>query len=183
MPSPVDVQPTGINADPTLPPGLPPALLPGPTAAASGLTDTQATTIYSLVAHDLVEQSLATATSQTMPAFIGINPRAGEGPLLDTDATNGEIPPDLIDNLADLRTTVTFSSFMDAIGSLDDGGVVRDNGIYLALGVLESDGPDRVRAYASYYRGATDATGYQYTLSRSPGGPWSIEDRQIMWDH
>jgi hypothetical protein len=86
--------------------------------------------------------------------------------------------------MGDLGTTVTFSPFMEAIGALEDGAKVRDDGIYLTLGVLEDQGsPDKLAAYASYYRASDDATGYRYVLEKAAGGPGVIKDRQQVWDH
>ncbi len=146
----------------------------------------QALTIYSLVAHDLVAQSMTVTgtVTPTMPGYIGISPRAGEGELLDTTSSTQTIPDDLIDSMADLGTTVTFADFMDAIGALDNGGHVQNNGIYLTLGVLEPQADaNHVATYASFYRAANDATGYRYQLERVPGGPWVIDDRKEVWDH
>jgi hypothetical protein len=163
------------------PPEGPPPPTSGPVATVS--TD-EAVVIYSLIAHDLVAQSLTTAATKTTPAYIGISRQAGQGALLDTDSTNVTIPDDLIDELGDLGTTVTFSPFMEAIGPLEDGARVRDGGIYLTLGVLEDQGtPDKIAAYASYYRATDDATGYRYVLEKAAGGPWVIKDRQQVWDH
>lgn len=178
--------PGGPN--PAHPPPIPPTLAvnsvprpPAPTALATGVAPQEASTIYNLIAHDLVAQSQG-APGAAPPPYIGINPQAGKGPLLDTSAADVEISDDLIDNMADLGTTVAFSGFMDAIGSLENGGQVRDRGIYLTIGVLEPAG-DNVQAYASYYRASNDATGYRYTLERAGGGPWVIKDRQQVWDH
>jgi hypothetical protein len=157
------------------------AAAPAPTAA---IPADDAVTIYSLIAHDLVAQAVAASATPTAPTFIGMNDRAGQGELLDTEASNATIPDDLIDNMADLGATVVFTPFMQAIGPLDDGGTVRDDGIYLTFGVLEPQGDAaHVAAYASYYRGADDATGYRYTLEKAAGGPWVIKDRRQIWDH
>ena len=137
--------------------------------------------IYNLVAHDLVSESRKAPTDK-LPAYIGINPRPGKGELLDTDSSTQTIPDDLVDNMADLGTTVAFAPFMQAIGSLDDGGKVRDDGIYLTLGLLEPAGAD-IKTYASTYRARDDATGYRYTLQKPAGGPWTILQRQVVWDH
>ncbi|HMA37730.1 MAG TPA: hypothetical protein VKY74_24970 [Chloroflexia bacterium] len=173
---------------PTAPPvpTMPPTVPPTPTVApvATGVAEEQAEVIYSLIAHDLVTQSLVTTTTKTIPAYIGISPRAGQGSLLDTDASNLPIPENLIEDLADLGTTVAFVPFMEAIGPLEEGGQVRDGGVYLTLGVLtpQSDA-DHVAAYASYYRATNDATGYLYHLEKGGSGPWVIKDRQQVWDH
>ena len=173
-----------IPATATAIPASPPTVAPTVPPAVATLTDPEALIVYSLIAHDLVGLSVATATLKKAPPFIGINPRAGKGPLLDTDSATATIPQDLIDNMADLGTTVTFSSFMDAVGALENGGQVRDNGIYLTFGQLEPQGsPDRVAAYASIYRANTDATGYRYLVERVADGPWIIKDRQQVWDH
>ena len=163
------------------PPDGPPLPTAGPVATVG--TD-EAVVIYSLIAHDLVAQSLTTAATKTTPEYIGISQQAGQGALLDTDSTNVTIPDDVIDEMGDLGTTVTFSPFMEAIGALEDGAQVRDGGIYLTLGVLEDQGsPDKLAAYASYYRASDDATGYRYILEKAAGGPWVIKDRQQVWDH
>ena len=86
--------------------------------------------------------------------------------------------------MADLGATVVFTPFMQAIGPLEDGGRVRDDGMYLTFGVLEPQGDAaHVAAYASFYRGSDDATGYRYTLEKAAGGPWVIKDRRQVWDH
>ncbi len=145
------------------------------------LSDSDTLLIYNLIAHDLVSES-SKATGGKLPAYIGINPRPGKGELLDTDSSTQTIPDDLVDNMADLSTTVAFAPFMAAIGSLDDGGKVRDDGIYLTLGVLEPAGAD-IQTYASTYHARDEATGYRYTLQKPAGGPWTIQQRQVVWDH
>jgi hypothetical protein len=175
------VAPTETISPDIPPPEGPPPPTSGPVATVSA---DEAVVIYSLIAHDLVAQSLTTAATKTTPAYIGISQQAGLGALLDTDSSNVTIPDDVIDEMGDLGTTVTFSPFMDAIGALEDGAKVRDDGIYLTLGVLEDQGtPDKIAAYASYYRANDDATGYRYVLEKAAGGPWVIKDRQPMWDH
>jgi hypothetical protein len=180
-PPPAAAEPTETISPDLPPPDEPPPPTSGPVATVS--TD-EAVVIYSLIAHDLVAQSLTTAASKTTPAYIGISQQAGLGALLDTDSSNVTIPDDVIDEMGDLGTTVTFSPFMDAVGALEDGAKVRDDGIYLTLGVLEDQGtPDKIAAYATYYRANDDATGYRYVLEKAAGGPWVIKDRQPVWDH
>ncbi len=147
----------------------------------AALSEDDTLLIYNLIAHDLVSEGRK-ATGGNLPAYIGINPRPGKGELLDTDSSTQIIPDDLVDNMADLGTTVAFAPFMQAIGSLDDGGKVRDDGIYLTLGLLEPAGAD-IQTYASSYRAREDATGYRYTLQKPAGGPWTIQQRQVVWDH
>jgi hypothetical protein len=188
LPAVAATAPVAPTAPPAAQASTSPAAGAAPTQAAPSPTVVipadDAVTIYSLIAHDLVAQAVAASTPGAAPAFIGMNDRAGQGELLDTDASDATIPDDLIDNMADLGATVVFTPFMQAIGPLDDGGRVRDDGMYLTFGVLEPQGDaTHVAAYASYYRGSDDATGYRYTLEKAAGGPWVIKDRRQVWDH
>lgn len=170
------------TAEPTrvIPTEIPTIELPPPPTAPptpSGLDSAQFVAIYALVAHDLVPPPA--------PAFVAIAPDAAQGELLDTPAPERPIPPELISALADLSTTVELSSFMEAIGPLESGGRVRDDGVFLTLGVVEpedSAGPDGVALYASAYRASDDATGYRYRIYRE-GTRWVIKDKTQMWDH
>ena len=180
LPAPTSVAPTDVPTDaPTDVPGVAFATPTDPPVAA--LNDSDTLLIYNLVAHDLVNES-STANGGKLPTYIGINPRPGKGELLDTDSSNQTIPEDLVDNMADLSTTIAFAPFMEAIGSLDDGGKVRDDGIYLTLGLIEPAGTD-IQTYASTYHARDDATGYRYTLQKPAGGPWTILKRDVVWDH
>jgi hypothetical protein len=169
-PEPTHVIPTAI---PTI------ALPPPPTAppAANGVDETQLTAIYSLVAHDLVPRPA--------PPYLAIAPTAAQGELLDTPAPDRPIPPGLIGALSDLSTTIELTSFMEAIGPLESGGRVRNDGMFLTFGVVEPDesaGPNGVALYASFYRASDDATGYRYRLFRE-GTQWVIKDKTQTWDH
>ena len=94
------------------------------------------------------------------------------------------IAPALVDRLNDLGSQVELVPFIEAIGALETGGRVRNDGIFLTLGVLEQDAaaPDNAALYASWYRAADDATGYRYELTRA-AGVWTIKSRTQVWDH
>jgi hypothetical protein len=169
-PEPTHIIPTAI---PTI------ALPPPPTAppTASGIDEAQLVAIYSLVAHDLV--------GQAAPPYLAIAATAAQGELLDTPAPDRPIPPGLVAALGDLSTTVELTSFMEAIGPLESGGRVRNDGMFLTFGVVEPDasaGPNGVALYASFYRASDDATGYRYRLFRD-GPQWVIKDKTQTWDH
>lgn len=154
---------------------LPPPPTTPPTP--SGLDPAQITAIYSVVAHDLAPRPA--------PAYIAVAPVAAQGELLDTPVADRPIPPELIGALGDLGTTVEMVSFMEAIGPLESGGRVRNDGVFLTLGVLEPDaeaGPDGVALYASIYRTIDDAIGYRYRLYRD-GAAWVLKDKTQVWDH
>ena len=168
--------PAEVPATPTPVRGTP---APVPTVG-----EAEATIIYSLIAHDLVTQSQATMPAAEAPPYIGINPLAGRGPMLNTDSATVQIPEDLIDDLADLDTTLSFATFADVVGPLDEGGRVQEDGIYLTLGEIQPQSDaNQVAVHASFYRANDDATGYRYTMERQPDGSWAIKDRQEVWDH
>ncbi len=180
--------PTSVpTASPTTPPTALPTAPELPQFAtptdppAATLSDSDTLLIYNLIAHDLVSEISRTSGGKP-PAYIGINPHPGKGELLDTDSAGPNIPTDLVDNMADLGTTVAFAPFMEAIGSLDNGGKVRDDGIYLTLGLLQP-AAGNIQTYASLYRARDNATGYHYMLQKPAGGPWTILQRQVVWDH
>lgn len=163
-----------------IPTPIPTVELPPPPTApptASGIDAAQTVAIYSVVIHDLVPRPA--------PAYIAIAPTAAQGELLDTPAPDRPMSPELITALSDLSTTVELAPFVEAIGPLESGGRVRDDGMYLTLGVIEADpsaGPDGVALYASFYRATDDATGYRYRLYRD-GTAWVIKDKTQTWDH
>jgi hypothetical protein len=151
-----------------LPP--PPTLPPTP----SGLDDAQVVEIYDLVVRDLIQPK--------PPAYIAIAPTASQGEQLDMPVRDQPISPALIERLKDLGR-VELVPFVEAIGSLETGGRVRDDGIFLTLGVIEQDpaAPDAAALYASWYRASDDATGYRYELTRT-AGRWTIKNRTEVWD-
>lgn len=178
--APTDPPTATVIVAPTDPLGLSTFATPTDPPVAA-LNDSDTLLIYNLVAHDLVNESSKAANGK-LPTYVGINPRPGKGELLDTDSSNQTIPDDLVDNMADLSTTIAFVPFMEAIGSLDEGGKVRDDGIFLTLGLLEPAGAD-IQTYASTYHARDDATGYRYMLQKPAGGPWTILQRAVVWDH
>ena len=181
LPAPTVIPPTATAAgddSPVLPTPIPTLALPPPPTAPptpAGLDPAQQVAIYATVVHDLAEAP--------RPPYIGIAPTASQGELLDTPAPDRPIPPALIDALHDLTATVELVPFMEAIGPLEQGGHVRNNGVFITLGVLQTDpaGPDKVALYASLYRASDDATGYRYELTRT-AGVWTITSRTQTWD-
>jgi hypothetical protein len=169
--------PTEVDSDL---PG-PDAITPGPTNPPARVQQDDSFVIYNLVAHDLVTVSMSNTHAMAPPPYIAINPRPGKGELLDTDAANQNLPDDLVDSMGDLNTSIAFAPLMEAIDSLDSGGAVRDDGIYLTLGQLEQNGPN-IQLFASVYRARDDANGYRYTLTRAPDRAWTITQRESIWD-
>jgi hypothetical protein len=177
--------PTAVATDTTeptheLPTAIPTIALPPPPTAPptpSGIDSPQLVAIYSLVAHDLVPRPA--------PAYVAIAPLAAQGELLDMPAPDSPIPPELVGALADLSTTVELAPFVEAIGPLESGGRVRNDGMFLTFGLVEPDasaGPNGLGLYASFYRASDDATGYRYRLYRE-GTQWLIKDKTQTWDH
>ncbi len=155
------------------------ALPPPPTAppTATGIDAAQLTLIYSLVVHDLV--------AKPAPGYIAIAAQAAQGELLDTPSPDRPVPPELIGALSDYSATVELTTFMEAIGPLESGGRVRNDGVFLTMGVVQPDptaGADGITLYASTYRASDDATGYLYRIYRD-GDKWAVKDKTQTWDH
>ncbi len=170
------------TAEPTreIPTEIPTIALPPPPTAPptpSGIDAAQLTLIYSVVAHDMVQQAA--------PPYIAIAPQAAQGELLDTPSPDSPIPPELVGALSDLSPTVELTPFMEAIGALESGGRVRNDGVFLTMGLVQPDpdaGPGGISLYASAYRASDDATGYRYRLYRD-GDKWVVKDKTQTWDH
>lgn len=165
-------------AEPELPTALPTIELPPPPTlppTPSGLDDAQVIDIYDLVVRDLIQSQ--------PPPYIAIAPTASQGEQLDLPVSDRPISPILLDRLKDLGAPVELVPFVEAIGSLETGGRVQNDGIFLTLGVIEQDAadPNNAALYASWYRAADDATGYRYELTHA-ADRWTIKSRTQVWD-
>ena len=174
-PPPTDSGPT--EPAPEIPTALPTIELPPPPTlppTPSGMDDTQVVEIYDLVVRDLIQP--------TPPPYIAIAPTASQGEQLDMPVADQPLPNSLLDRLKDRGVPVELVQFIEAIGPLETGGRVQNDGIFLTLGVIEQDAdPTNAALYASWYRASDDATGYRYELTRT-ADRWTIKNRTQVWD-
>ena len=108
-----------------------PTSTPVPTPA--GITDADALNIYLKVADALL--------GEKQPAFIYISPFVGEGEHLDDPNMSQPLPAGLLPALvkADTGPQYALLNFENAIGPLEEGGVVKNNGAFLTLGAIAAD--------------------------------------------
>jgi hypothetical protein len=143
------------------------------------MTESDAVSIYLKVIDSLLGEKL--------PAYVYISPYVGEGERLDDPNESRPLPAGLLAALAKADTGPHYQllNFEDAIGPLEDGGAVQNNGAYLTLGAVAADpsDPDGVIVRASIYRKIGDAHGSRFDLKRdasTPGG-WKLVDSEQEW--
>ena len=79
-------------------------------------------------------------------------------------------------------TKYEIMDFSEATGPLDDGGQVKNGGVFITLGPITNDGQpkDTVAVHASIYRKVGDAQGYLLHLHREASG-WRVLDSKQEW--
>ena len=105
--------------------------------------------------------------------FVFVSPYIGQGERLDNPDENTPVPAGLVEQLEGDITSRKFEvrDFMEAVGALEDGGRVKNRGIFVTLGpiVNTSSDPNVVTARASIYRMVGEARGDVYRFQRDAG--------------
>jgi hypothetical protein len=160
----------GLTIDPAL------AVTVTPLPSPEGLSEEDRVGVYLAVIGRMLEPDLGTR-------FVYISPYLGQGEFLDNPDTNTPVPPDLMERLEPAYADRQFEirDFEEAIRPLEEGGQVKNDGIFVTLGPISNDG-DGVAARASYYRSVGDARGDLYTLNRDGGG-WQVVEQKEEWNN
>jgi hypothetical protein len=146
----------------------------------TGITDADAAGIYVKVVDGLLGEKL--------PAYVYISPFVGEGERLDDTNTSQPLPDGLLPALQNASTGPHYAllNFEDAIGPLDEGGVVMNNGAFITLGAITADTADSEAGVVrgSIYRKTGDAQGMLFHLKRDPSlpGGWEVIDSTQEWN-
>ncbi|HEX8597919.1 MAG TPA: hypothetical protein VF952_05310 [Chloroflexia bacterium] len=178
--------PTLVETAPTI--NLPGALItevvsgagqPTPVATPAFVSEDDRETIYGLVVLNLVKAEPATT--------VYLNPFLGQGERLDESGlTNplGETLSSYMDSV-DGERQYFISEFSDAVGPLEDGGKVKDSGVFITLGEIASGpaGTGIVAVRGSIFRGIGDAGGNLYRFQPDATAPdgWKLLDVQQEW--
>lgn len=114
-------------------------------------------------------------------------PYVGKGEHLDDPDESLPLPASLLSTLQGRYSSVQFamSGFADAVGALDDGGKVKNDGVLLTVGEISlsgAGGNSSATVKASIYRKAGDAEGYIYTLQRDSSGAWAVTKKSEEWN-
>jgi hypothetical protein len=154
--------------------------LPSPTAATSAALDSEQRVV-------IYKQVLSLLTRNEQAPVVFLSPYLGEGERLDEHPSDKMIPEALTSALSSSDPDRTYQSgdFSEVVGSLDDGGVVKDNGVYVTLGDIQADPAQQgaVVLRASIYRKVGSAEGYTYRLvpdSSAPSG-WRVIETTQDW--
>lgn len=163
------------NSDRT---AVPDAASPTPVALAD-IPTAERVSIYSLVVADLLKNEKATN--------IYISPYVGQGERLDDPNEDLPVPTTLDDFLQsnDKSRTYQLVEFADTVGPLEDGGKVKNSGVFLTLGqiTLDSTSNDTVQVRASLYRGVASGMGNAYRFQRDPTThTWKLLDVTGEWN-
>ncbi len=153
------------------------------TPQAPDITEGERALLYARVVLDLLTEEQA--------RHVYISPYVAAGERLDVPDEHIPLPQGLVDLLlgADPARTYEISAFEDAVGPLDDGGQVRDGGVFITLGQIQlqrSGGQASgtgVLVRASIYRRVGSAEGYIYRFDRDPSGPdgWKLVESTLEW--
>ncbi|HEX8229397.1 MAG TPA: hypothetical protein VF826_08800 [Chloroflexia bacterium] len=136
-------------------------------------------TIYGLVVLNLVRIEQATT--------VYLNPFLGQGERLDETNTRKPVSETLSSYMdsVDGERQYFISEFSDAVGPLEDGGKVKESGVFVTLGEIASGpaGTDIVAVRGSIYRGIGDGEGNLYRFQPDATAPdgWKLLDVQQEW--
>lgn len=157
---------------------VPDAASPTPVPLAAISSDAKVL-IYGLVVADLLKSEKA--------RNVYISPYVGQGERL--DAPNEAMPvPATLDHTLQARDkghSYSLVEFADAVGALEDGGKVKDNGAFITLGEITVDGSgkDIVLVHGSLYRGVANGTGNAYRFQQDlANNTWKLLDVTSDWN-
>lgn len=178
---PLPTQMTTVTAAST---GAPPTegstpILASPTPVAlAKLSTADLISIYGLAVADLLKSETA--------KNVYISPYVGQGERL--DSPNQAVPvPNTLDSslqLSDKSRSYQLVEFADAVGALEDGGKVKNSGVFLTLGQVTADttGVDVVQVRGSIYRGVGNSLGNIYRFRRDPAtNNWELTGVTSDW--
>jgi hypothetical protein len=136
--------------------------------------------IYTLVIGEILRPDLGTRS-------IFISPYIGQGEFLDNPDTNTPVPPTLMESLEPAYHDRAFEvrDFEDAIRPLEEGGRVKNDGIFITLGPIVNDGDDTVSVRAGFYRGVGDARGdiLRFERDSSTSDGWKLLEVKEEWNY
>ncbi|MDQ3704628.1 MAG: hypothetical protein M3437_05280 [Chloroflexota bacterium] len=150
-----------------------------PSAVPAAVSEDDRETIYGLVVLSLVRGEAATT--------VYLNPFLGQGERLDESEHArpvGESLSRYMDSV-DGERQYFMSEFADAVGPLEEGGKVKDGGVFVTLGEIMAapEGTDIVAVRGSIFRGIGDAEGNLYRFQTDDTAPdgWKLLDVQQEW--
>jgi hypothetical protein len=117
--------------------------------------------------------------------FVYISPYIGQGEFLDNPDTNTPVPPTLMERLEPAYHDRAFEvrDFEESIHPLEEGGRVKNDGIFITLGPITNVGSDTVSVRASYYRGVGDARGDLYSFRTTGPESWELMNVAEEWNY
>jgi hypothetical protein len=134
--------------------------------------------VYTLLIGEMLKPDLTTR-------FIYISPYIGQGEFLDNPDTNTPVPPTLMESLEPAYHDRAFEvrDFEDSIRPLEDGGRVKNDGIFITLGPIANTGSDTVSVRGSHYRGVGDARGDLYSFRATGPDSWLLTNVVEEWNY
>lgn len=152
---------------------------PTPVPSPIGLDEGARVGLYSQVISLLLVDESATE--------VFVSPYIGQGEQLDIPDENTPIPAGLLLALgaADVKRLYSALDFAEVVGVPEDGGLVKDMGVFLTLGPIVNDDKEKdvVRVRASIYRKLDSGGGQIFRFRRdatSPSG-WKLLDATQEW--
>jgi hypothetical protein len=150
-----------------------------PSAVPAAVSEDDRETIYGLVVLNLVRDETATT--------VYLNPLLGQGERLGEVEQSKPLDESLsryMDSV-DGERQYFMSEFSDAVGPLEDGGKVKDGGVFVTLGEIMAapEGTGIVAVRGSIFRGIGDAEGNLYRFQTDDTAPdgWKLLDVQQEW--
>ncbi len=155
---------------------VPDAVSPTPVPLAN-VSSADQVSIYSMVVAGLLKGEKA--------KNIYISPYVGQGERLDAPNEGMPVPNTLDDTLqsGDKNHSFQLVEFADAVGALEDGGKVKNNGVFLTLGQITVDTVDKgtVQVRGSLYRGVANGMGNAYHFQHDSSG-WTLLNVTSEWN-
>lgn len=154
-----------------------------PVPSPVGLDEDARTGVYASVIFEMLDKEGKEVS------HVYISPYIGQGEHLDNPDEDTPLPEQLLTALkrfdeAGNRTYET-RDFADVVGSFDDGGKVKEGGVFITLGPIENDAgkSDEVTVRGSIYREVVSAEGNIYSLSRdsSSATGWKVVTTAPEW--
>lgn len=134
----------------------------------------------------IYRQVVAALLNDEKPPRVYISPYLGVSERLDVADANSPVPAALLDALqaSDVGPTYELLDFSEAIANLEDGGAVKDDGVFLTLGPIERTpgGAGTVQVRGSIYRKVGDAEGLRFTLGQDAAtSAWTVLSSEREW--
>jgi hypothetical protein len=161
-----------LTQAPTIPSSTP---VPSP----AGLDPAETNRIYAAVVARLI--------GSESPPYVYVNPYIGQGERLDDPNDSQPLPAGLPAALPSTggRPKYEMLEFADAIGPLEDGGKVKNDGVFITLGPIQGDPSEKdvLVVRGSIYHMVGTAEGSRFRLRRDPSAPggWTVIDSTQEW--